>query len=142
MRGELLLCFLQGDLSHTRFDLELFLLLRQPRLVRLHAGERIVQVGWRAGFRLGCLGACGALGPCLAVCFLLFLGASQAFLAQLEALFGMLGFLLFLFQRANFALGGAVVLHQGNARGADIGAGAAFDAVEQVVRLELIMLLA
>ncbi len=54
----------------------------------------------------------------------------------------MFGFLLFLFQRANFTLGGTVVLHQGNARGADVGAGAAFDAVEQVVCLELLVLLA
>ncbi len=28
MSGKLLLCFLQGDLGHARFDLELFLLIR------------------------------------------------------------------------------------------------------------------
>ena len=54
----------------------------------------------------------------------------------------MFGLELLLFQVANFRLGGAVVLHQRNARRADIGAGTAFDAVEQVVRLELLVFLA
>ena len=54
----------------------------------------------------------------------------------------MLGFLLLLLQLTDLALGGAVVLHQRDARRADVGAGSALDAVEQVMGLELLVLLA
>ncbi len=54
----------------------------------------------------------------------------------------MLGLLLLLLQLADLTLGSAVILHQGDVGGADVGAGAALDAVEQVMGLELLMLLA
>ncbi len=54
----------------------------------------------------------------------------------------MLGFLLLLLQLTDLALGGAVILHQRDARRADVGAGSALDAVEQVMGLELLVLLA
>ncbi len=54
----------------------------------------------------------------------------------------MFGLLLLLLKCPDFALGGPVVLHQRNARRADIGTGAAFDTVEQVVGLQLLVLLA
>src|SRR5690606_36315153 len=82
------------------------------------------------------------LGAGAAFLFLALLFAAQAFLTQFEALLGVFGLLLLLLQLADFRLGGAVVLHQRNARRADVGAGAALDAVEQVVRLELLMLAA
>ena len=54
----------------------------------------------------------------------------------------MLGLLLLLLQLADLTLGSAVILYQGDVGGADVGAGAALDAVEQVMGLELLMLLA
>src|SRR5690606_2480462 len=137
--GELFFGFLQRDLGHAGFDLELFLFFGQAGFLRLDGGDRVVLAG---GLCLGLLGARGAFGTGLAVGFLLLFGATQAFLAPFETLPGVLGLLLFLLERADLALGGAVVLHQRNARGADIGAGAALDAVEQVVGLELLVFLA
>ncbi len=131
MGGQLFLGFLQRNLGHAGFDLELL-----QRLI----GRRRCRS--RRRFGLCRLGAGGFFGAGLALGFLLFLGAAQALLALLEALFGVFGFKLFLLQIANFRLSHAVVLHQWNARWADVGAGAALDAVEQVVRLELFVLLA
>ena len=88
------------------------------------------------------LGFCRALGAGFTVGLFLLFGTAQALLAQLEALLGVFGFLLFLLQFADFALGSAVVLHQRNTRRADVGTSAALDAVEQVVGLELLVLLA
>ncbi len=88
------------------------------------------------------LGTCGAFGAGLALGLLLFLGTAQTLLAQFEALLGVLGLLLLLLQLADLALGGAVVLHQRDARWTDVGAGAAFDTVEQVMGLELFVFLA
>ena len=130
VQGQLFLGLLQRHLGHARVDLQ--------------ALERVAGRGRRGGRRRGLrgLGAGGLVGARLAFGVLLFFGAAQAFLAQLEALLGMLGLLLFLLQLADFALGRAEVLHQRDVRRADVGAGAAFDAVEQVVRLELFVLLA
>ena len=61
---------------------------------------------------------------------------------RVEPLFGINGPLLFVMHMCKLSLGGAVILHQRNMAGTHIGAGAAFDAVEQVVRLELFVLLA
>ncbi len=141
MNGELFLGLLHGNLGHAGFDLELLLLVGEPGFVRLDTGNRIVLGGCRAGFVLNGLGPGGALGTGFAVSFLLFLGAPQAVLAQFEALLGMFGLLLFLFQCANFAFGGAVVLHERDARWANVGTGTALDAVEQVVCLELFVFL-
>ncbi len=137
--GELFFGFLQRDLGHAGFDLELFLFFGQAGFLRLDGGDRVVLAG---GLCLGLLGARGAFGTGLAVGFLLLFGATQALLAPFETLPGVFGLLLFLLQCADLALGGAVVLNQRNARGADIGAGAALDAVEQVVGLELLVFLA
>src|SRR5690606_15602247 len=91
---------------------------------------------------LGSLGPGGAFGAGLAFGFLLFLGAAQAFLALLEAQARMLGLLLLLLQLADLALGGAEILHQRDAGRADVGAGAALDAVEQVVGAQLLVIVA
>ena len=136
---QLLFGLFQGDLGHAGFDLEFFLLVTQSgRFGRccITASRSGCGLGLR-GLGLGCFGSAG-----LTFGFFLFFSAAQAFLAQLEALLRLLGLELFLLQIANLTLGRAVVLHQGNARRADIGAGAALDAVEQVMRLELFMLLA
>ena len=136
---QLLFGFFQGDLSHAGFDLEFLLLVTQTgRFGRccITASRSGCGLGLR-GLGLGRFGSAG-----LTFGFFLFFGAAQAFLAQLEALFRLFGLELLLLQVANLTLGGAVVLHQGNARRADIGAGAALDAVEQVMCLELLMLLA
>ena len=130
--GELLLGLLQGHLRHAGFDLQALELF-------VGGGGRGSRSG---GFGLGGLGFGGTLGAGNALGFLLFFGAAQALLAPFETLLGMFGLLLLLFQFANLGLGRAVVLHQRNARRADIGTGAALDAVEQVVRLELVVLLA
>ena len=58
-----------------------------------------------SGFGLRRFGSAG-----LGVGFFLFFGAAQALLALLEALLGMFGLELLLFQVANFRLGGAVNL--------------------------------
>ncbi len=133
---------LQGDLGHARFDLQFLLGFREPRLGRCaRGGSGGTRSNLRA-FALCRLGTCGAFGAGLAFDFLLFFGAAQALLAKLEALFGVLGLLLLLLQLANLTLGSAVVLHQGDAGGAHVGAGTALDAVEQVMGLELLVLLA
>src|SRR5690606_26756127 len=90
---------------------------------------------------LGGLGPGGALGAGLALGFLLLLGAAQPLLALFEALARVFGLLLLLLQLADLALGGAEVLHQRDARRAHIGAGAAFDAVEQVMGAQLLVVL-
>ncbi|MNF59481.1 hypothetical protein D3C84_410730 [compost metagenome] len=136
---QLLLGLLQRDLGHAGFDLEFLQLVAETGRFACFC---CAVASARRRFGLGGLGAGGFLGAGLALGFFLLLGAAQALLAQLEALLGLFGLELLVFQVANFALGRTVVLHQGNARRADIGAGAAFDAVEQVVRLELLVFLA
>ncbi len=140
--GELLFGLLQCDLSHAGFDLQFLLGLREPRLGRCARGRSGGIRDHLRAFALRRLGACGALGAGLALGFLLFLGTAQALLAQFEALLGMLGLLLLLLQLADLGLGGAVVLHQRDVRRADVGAGTTLDAVEQMVGLELLVLLA
>ncbi len=142
VRGELLFGFLQRDLGHAGVDLQLLLSFREPRLGRCARGCSGGIRGHLRAFALRRLGTCGAFGAGLALGFLLFLGTAQTLLAQFEALLGVLGLLLLLLQLADLALGGAVVLHQRDARWADVGAGAAFDTVEQVMRLELFVFLA
>ena len=129
--GQLFFRLLQRDLGHAGFDLEFL-----QRLI----GRRRCRS--RGRFGLCRFGAGGFFRARLALGFLLFLGAAQAFLALFETLLGVLGLELLLFQLADFRLGRTVVLHQRNARWADVGAGTALDAVEQVVRLELFVLLA
>ncbi len=85
---------------------------------------------------------CCSIGTGLALSFLLFLGTAQTLLAQFEALLGMFGLLLLLLQLANLPLGRPVVLHQWEAGWANVCAGTTLDAVEQVMGLELLMLLA
>ena len=139
MGGQLFLGLFQGDLGHAGFDLEFLLFVTQAG----RFGCRYVVAGrGSCGVGLGGLGLGRFGGAGLTFGFLLLFGAAQAFLAQLEALFRLLGLELLLLQVANFALGRAVVLHQRDARRADIGTGTAFDAVEQVMRPELLMLLA
>ena len=139
MGGQLLFGFFQGDLGHAGFDLELFLLIAQAS----GFGRCCIAAGCgRCGLGLSGLGLRRFSCAGLAFGFFLFFSATQAFLAQLEALFRLFGLELLLLQVANLALGCAVILHQRDARRANIGAGAAFDAVEQVVRLELLVFLA
>ncbi len=77
-----------------------------------------------------------------AIALFLFGFTLQALLTVLKALAGVVGLVLLQIQSAYLGLGGAVVLHQRNAAGADVGAGPALDAVEQVLTLELIVVLA
>ena len=141
MRGELFLCLLQGDQGHAGLDLQFLLRIGEAGFLRC-CRSRCNRCCRLSAFALRSLGACSAFGAGLALGFLLLFRPAQAFLAQFEALLGVFGFLLLLFQFADLALGGAVVLHQRDAGRADVGAGAALDAVEQVVRLELLVLLA
>ena len=60
----------------------------------------------------------------------------DALLAELKALARAVGFFFFDLVQANTALGGAVILHQRNRTWADVRAGAALDAIEQVVGFE------
>ena len=132
MDGQLFFRFFQRHLSHARGNLQALELL----IGRCGLGCR-----GRAG-GLGCLGLGCTFCACLAFGFLLLFGTAQAFLTLLKALFGVFGLELLLFQLADFRFGRAVVLHQRDARRANIGTGATLDAVEQVVCLELFMLLA
>ena len=138
--GQLLLGLLQRHLGHAGFDLQAF----ERVDLRCFGAAGGTADGGRAAacLGLGGFGAGGFLGAGLALGFFAFLFAAQAFLALFEALARLLGLQLLVFQLADFAFGGAVVLHQRDAGRANVGAGAAFDAVEQVVRLELFMLLA
>jgi hypothetical protein len=95
--------------------------------------------------RHGFGGGCGRLARLLlargAACLLVLLLLLDACLSRLEAPARVPGLLLLLASLADRTLGGAVVLHQRDAAGADPGAGAALDAVEQVVLLEVCVIL-
>ena len=132
--GQLLLGLLQGDLGHAGLDLQ---------ALEGFAGFHRLGRGLDGGRGLlGGLGQRGLLGARLAFGFLLFLGAAQTFLALFETLARVLGLLLLLLQLADLALGGAEILHQRNVRRAHVGAGAALDAVEQVLGAQLFVVLA
>ncbi len=76
--------------------------------------------------------------PRLTTSFFLGLFRFDASLARFKSLAGLVGFYLFGGLLAHFCLGITVVLHQRDMAGAHIGAGAALDAVHQVVVLGLI----
>ncbi len=147
---QLFLGLLQGHPRHARFDLQPFQsfaaatgLLARPGPLdrRLHRVDRrggggFLALGLGGAHQRGLLRALGAFcGPALLV-------AAQASLALLETLTGLFGLQQLLPLLADLRLGRAVVLHQGNARRADVGAGAAFDAIEQVVGEQLLVLVA
>ena len=81
-------------------------------------------------------------GAGYAIALFLFGFTLQALLTVLKALAGVVGLVLLQIQSAYLGLGCTVVLHQRNAAGADVGAGPALDAVEQVLTLELIVVFA
>src|SRR5690606_29878267 len=87
------------------------------------------------GLRLG-----GGFGARLALGFLLGQLPLLARLALFEALPSPVGLLLFFPLPTDLGLGMAVVLHQRNAAGTDIRAGATLDAVHQVKLLGLFQL--
>ena len=73
--------------------------------------------------------------------FFFSLGLFDALFVKLKAVASVIGFYFFFPGLTNLTFGGAIVLHQGNIARADVGAGATFYAVKQIVRFETVVFL-